>query len=650
MAATESGTLRLVEGFETPDRARWQALVEKALKGAAVEDALTTTTHDGIAIAPLYSRDEAEGLDPGLPGLPPFTRHARAAGSVVRGWDIRPLHAHPDPAEANAQIREDLGGGATSILLRLDDALAAGDERPNGTIVYDRGDLATLLDGVDPTAVPIMVDAGARFEAVADDLLADLEAAGHDPARLPVDLGADPLAAVATGRADPADALDAVLRAGRIALGGSSLRVDGELYHAAGASEAQEIAAAIATAIQYLRTLVEGGMPVADAAGRILFTLAADADIFLTLAKFRAARRLWSQVLAHANGGAAAPAMRLHALTATRMLTERDPWTNLLRTSIAAFAAGIAGADSLTVLPFDHALGLSDARSRRLARNIPLILMAESRLHRVVDPAGGSHHIEKLTDDLARAAWPIVQAIEGEGGMLSGLRQGMIQDSIAATFMARLDDIATRGTPITGVSDFPDMAEPRPAPAEPDVSALTERARARLAPLPAFEPIAAPLRPMRLAQGFERLRDISDNALASHGARPRVLLVTLGTPAAFSERAAFARNAFAAGGIETVEPGALDGVEAAVAAFEAAACRVVCLCAPDERYAREAAALSTALRERAADAVLAVGWPDPALEAAGIDRFLFAGCNLMAVLEDTLSLILERPASAEDAA
>jgi methylmalonyl-CoA mutase len=630
-------------GFAPADQKAWLALVAKALKGAPFET-LASRTADGIAIQPLY-RDAVD--DVGLPGAAPFWRGASAAGSTPTGWDIRQLHEHPDPAHANRAILEDLERGVRSVVLRLDTAFAQGDDEPDGVMAYDVAGLDAALEGVMLDMAPVRLQAPGREVEAAEDFLALAAGRGHAPGTIRADLGLDPIGAVALGRAAPQTALDRVLPLVHRLIGDwpglRLLHVDGELYHAAGASEAQELAAAIATGIAYLRAADHAGLDPRIMAPRLAFTLAADADLFLTVAKCRAARRLWAEVTAAC--GVPEMPLRLELRTASRMLTRRDAHVNMLRSTAACFAAVVGGAEAVTVLPFDAAAGEGGRLGRRIARNIQLILMEESQLHRVVDPAGGSHHVEALSAALAAKAWPIVQAIEGEGGMLAALRQGLVQDAIAGTYMARLSDIAHRRAPITGVSLYPDLDETSLAErlgehGVVELPRLMAGAETLLGDRRRPATIGAVLQPMRDAQGFERLRDLSDVALAEDGARPRVFLVGLGPLARHAAELAMAQNAFAAGGIEAVPAPADAEPDAIAAAYTEAGTDIACLCGIDRKAPTAAAAVVQALLARGAIAIYAAGAPDEALVAIGIDGFIHPGINLMGLLEDVQSLLL----------
>ncbi len=632
------------DGLATADdwsgatEAAWLALVEKSLKGAPFER-LVGKTADGISIQPLY---RAPAPASGVPGAAPYWRGSTASGQAVHGWDIRQRHEHPDPAVANKAILEDLEHGVRSIVLRLDTAYAQGEDEPDGVMAYDEAGLDALLDGVMLDLAAFELDAPGRGVEAAEAFMALMTTRGHDPAVMRADLGLDPIGAVALGKAEAETALDRTIELVHRTIGTwpklGLLHVDGEIYNAAGASEGEELAATIATGIDYLRAADNAGLGPEIVAPRLRFTLAADTDIFLTIAKCRAARRLWAEVT-EACGVGKVP-MRLELKTASRMLTRRDPYVNMLRTTAACFAAAIGGAATVTVLPFDGAWGEGGRLGRRIARNIQHILMEESHLHRVIDPAGGSYYVEALSRELAAKAWPMVQGIDGEGGMLAALRQGMVQDAIVTTYMTRLADLAHRRAPVTGVSTFPDLAE---KPLHPDVDLspeLFEAAKGHVGERVPPRRIAATLHPMRLAQGFERLRDLSDVALAERGRRPQVLVVGLGPLARHSAELSWVQNALAAGGIESV----VTPVEADVAligkTMAGAETKIACICGIDRKAPDAAAPVAQVLHEQGAVAVYAAGRPDPALKQMGIDGFVYTGVNLLGFLEDVQSLLM----------
>jgi len=406
---------------------------------------------------------------------------------------------------------------------------------------------------------------------------------------------------------------------------GRAFLADARPVHDAGGSETQELAYALACALAYWRALEGAGLALDAARKQIAFLFAADADQFLTTAKFRALRKLWARI-EEACGLTPAPA-RLDAETAWRMTTQREPSVNWLRTTIASFAAGIAGADNVTVLPHTAALGLPDRFARRVARNISLILMDESNIHRVSDPAAGSGAIEDLTAKLAAAAWKLFQEIEAAGGAADALTSCLIQRKVAEVRQVREANIATRRDALTGTSEFPNVSEAAIAVldvAKPERPEIDAKMRSEALPR------------LRLSEPFEALRDAADRGAAGKKKRPAVFLANLGSASAFSERAAFAKNFFEAGGIEAHSSDGLLKSSALPDAFKASGAPIACLCSSNEIYAREAEAATAALKKAGAKAVFLAGRGgnrEAAWRKAGIDDFIFAGCNVLAALQ-----------------
>jgi methylmalonyl-CoA mutase len=543
---------------------------------------------------PLYPAED-RAPDPGLPGLPRFTRGGGPDGATVGGWDVRARYDDPDPAVVNENVLTDLDHGVGSIWL------AVGPDR------VPVGGLAAALAGVRLDLAPVTLDAGTDFAAAADALLALHADQGVPAANVGGNVGVDPLGGAArTGQApDLAAAAAFVARAAARFPELRGMVVDALPYHQAGGSDADELGCSLATGVAYLRALTAAGLDVTAAAGQLEFRYAIGADQFLGIAKLRAARRLWARVTEVCGVDVPARAQRQHAVTSPAMLTRRDPWVNLLRTTVACFSAGAGGADAVTVAPFDSAIGRSDAFARRIARNTQSILLAETRLAGVIDPAGGSWYVETLTEHLAQHAWTVFTGLERAGGIEPALAAGTVAELLAPARDARSADVATRKFAITGVSEFPDLAEKpvlRPAgPAGP----------------------GGGLPVLRYAQEYEELRARSDEALADHGARPRVFLATLGPVAAHSARAGFAANLLQAGGIETPS--------GPVADFAADGARVACLCGTDRAYADEAERAITELRAAGAVRVLLAG---PA-GTGGADDFLYRGRDALAVLHRT---------------
>ncbi|OCB07583.1 methylmalonyl-CoA mutase small subunit [Mycobacterium intracellulare] len=607
-------------------RGRWRSAVAGVLAkstrkdpeqlGDAPERLLETPTYDGIAIRALYTALD-ELPEPPLPGEWPYVRGGDALRDVKTGWRVaEAFPATPVPGVAavdvNSAILDALGNGASALALRIGESGVA------------PGQLADTLQGVYLSMAPLILEAGADYAAASDVALALAEEVEPDQrATVSIDLGGDPLTAALSERAAP-KIEDVVAVAKRAAehTGVRAITVDGPAFHNLGANATWELAAGVAAAVSYLRILTEAGMPIGQALRQISFRFAADDDQFMTIAKFRAARNLWARV-AEVVGEPDAGAAVIHAETSLPMMTQRDPWVNMLRCTLAAFGAGVGGADSLLVFPFDVAIdgGFPDTATsfaRRIARNTQLLLLEESHVGRVLDPAGGSWFVEDLTARLAQQAWQHFQAIEAHGGFTEAV--DFIAGQIGEIAARRSDDIAHRRTAITGVNEFPNLTEP---------------------PLPhsdsSYSPLAAG-KLVRYAAEFEALRDRSDAFVTRTGARPQALLLPLGPLAENNIRATFASNLLASGGIEAVNPGTVDAAGVAAAVADAGTPTVAVICGTDKRYQDEASGVVQAARAAGIDRVYLAG-PEKAVADAEHqpDQFLTAKINAVEALSDLLT-------------
>jgi methylmalonyl-CoA mutase len=607
--------LLLAGDFATPSREQWEAEVLKVLNRGRPEGKeltldkamarLRTSTVDGLTIEPLYTRTDAPL---GHPGVMPFTRGTMVKTSPMATWDVRQLHEDPDVAFTRREILADLERGASSVWLRVgSDAIAADD-------------LATVLDGVEPDLAPISVTSTEDQVAAAKALVAFWKAKGASFAR--GNLGLDALGLAArTGQAPDLSQQAEWVRATLAELPAvRALSVDVLPYDDAGASDVDQLAFAIATGVAYLRDLEAAGIPAADGAGQIAFRVSANADQFMTIARLRALRRLWARVCEVSGVPAGASGAVQHAVTSWRMISRDDPWVNLLRGTIATFAAAVGGAEIITCLPFDTAQGLPDEFSRRMARNTQILAAEESNVGKVSDPAGGAWFVESLTDQLAAKAWEVFQQIEAAGGMAAALTSGLVAERIEASKAERAKRLANRSQPLTGVSMFPNPAEEpltvRPRPAAPERGGLA---------------------PQRDSEIFEALRDRA----AASDPTPAVFLACLGARRDFGAREMFVGALLGVGGIE--HPSSEGGTpEEIVAKVTESGAKFVILCSSAKVYAAQAVDVARALKEAGVPTVYIAG---NRKEAASdevndvIDGEVFMGMDVVAFLSEAMDRI-----------
>ncbi len=656
-----SDDLPLSAEFPRADEAQWLALAEKALDGAPLSR-ITTKTEHGVPVKPLYRAPDWAPDASGIPGAAPFIRGARPLNDAYLPWDIRQVVSHPDPSQAADHVMEALEGGASSVELRID---AAGE---HGIVARSAADIDRLLRGVKLDLAPVALEAAGASSTQGIELAAILAASlgSGDAAEARIAFNVDPIGALARTGALLASVTEELEQAATFARDiaaefphATALRADSRPVHEAGGTEVQELAYLAAAGADYVRALMTAGVKANAACSAILFTTSVGADYQIEMAKLRAARRMWGRIAAAFGATGPSAGMKLQAVTSRRMLTRRDPWVNILRNTAACFAAGVGGAEIVTVRCFTDAMGLPGKLGRRLARNTQIIAQEESSLGKVIDPSGGAWAIEKLGDDLAKAAWDLFQQIEREGGLAHALELGAFQTGVADARSARMKAAARRKEPITGVTDFPLLAEEVPAVETVNLPAIVRRAAEASGRAPAsrsWSALKAAARdkatladlsrtadeggaeaesfwPIRIAEPFERLRDLADQR-TSAGRTPRIFLAALGPLAENSARVQFAQNYFAAGGIAAV-PGAGDAAALETAAREAG-CQLACLCGSDKRYAVEAVEAAKALKRAGVARLYLAGKPgdlEAALREAGVDEFIHIGVDLLASLE-----------------
>ncbi|HXN68743.1 MAG TPA: methylmalonyl-CoA mutase family protein [Bradyrhizobium sp.] len=611
-----SEDLRLAADFQSASYDDWRKLVDGVLKGASFER-LVSKTADGLKIEPIYPRAQGAAPIAGRPAAAP--------------WQIMQRIDHPDPAIANAQALHDLENGAGGLTL-----VFAGANGAHGFgLEPSAAAVEKVLDGIFVDAgISIELQVGPQSRMAAIHVAEFVKRKGLSPAACDIRFGLDPIGACAAWGSSPyswPEIVPAVTSAikGLSAMGfkGPFAAADGRVIHDAGGSEVQELAFVLANGVAYLRALEQAGMALEDAQGKVYARLSADADQFLTLAKFRALRLLWARI--EVACGLTPKPLFIAAETAWRMLTQRDPYVNMLRATIATFSAGLGGANAVTVLPHTLALGLPDPFARRVARNTQLVLLEESNLAKVSDPAAGSGGIEALTQSLCEAAWALFQEIEKAGGVFAALEQNLVQRKVAATRTMREQDIAKRKEVLTGATEFPNLHEAHVA--------VLDAKPVELAPYGEAKFKFDALLPMRLAAPFEALRDRSDQILKARGARPKIFLANLGTPAEFTARATFAKSFFETGGIEAIDSPGFADPAALSAAFKTSGARLACLCSSDKVYAGQAVAAAKALQSAGAKHIYLAGRAgeqEAALRAAGVSEFVFAGGDALATLQE----------------
>lgn len=668
--------------FGPVTKSEWLAKVDADLKGVPFAQ-LRSVIPGGIVIEPLYSAEDLASVSaPGLPGIHPYVRGASALG----GWLIRQEYDDPRPYVCKEQIKRDLERGVEALWVRL------GPRR--GCRVLTIADFDDLLGSVDLAQTSVCVDGGSDALAVASGFLAVAHRRNVPYTALKGGLGFDPIGLLAGEggiegglRARLAELRDLAWWCAANAPDIRAVDVSGEPYDGGGASAVQELAYTIATGLEYLRQLADSGMSVDTAARQIGFSYAVSGDFFSQIAKLRAARRLWAKVVVTAGGEPSGAAMQIHCRTSRFTKTRHDPWVNMLRVTAECTAAVLGGARSISTLPFDCALGPPNELAQRVARNTQIVLREESHLAEVADPAGGSWLIERLTDDLAHAAWDEVRSIEAAGGIVAALGSGKVVDAIAEVAGERKKSIATRKTPIVGVSEFPDLhqgAVEREPISEQEIKRAfrasldlldIETHRASLVALartvndperdrgaltracldattagadmysvatvlqhgqPDFH--VEPIPQWRAAFSWEQLRDRSNR----HPTRPLAWLANLGSIPSHKARSTWAQNLLAAAGVDALSNEGFDDMDALAAAWKGSSALLAVVCGSDKDYATMLDPAVKALKEAGCPVLLVAGRPgerERPLRDAGVSEFLFVGADVLRIMGEVLDSV-----------
>ena len=673
MAETDTYNSGLFPEFAPVDPETWAEKVESET-GQPPEDFLSGASLEEVAI-PAYLHRNA--LDEALHVAPDAARPplSDAADAPANAWTLCQPLAHPDPETANEHARTAVEHGAEALALRV--APASNDP---GLTLRAAGDLATVLDGVDLSETGLHLGDGIAAAGLFGLLQEVLSQRSVFLSALHGSIGVDPVAALAAGTSpDPDRAFamaDELVRASRDAPHVRAVPVDARVYHDAGASAVQELAATLGALTERLAHSTDRDVPLPALLESLQVTVPVSTNYFVEIAKLRALRLLVPQVVgAFTDASNAAvdvgPAdFHVFAETSRRTETVYDPYVNMLRATTEAMAAVLGGCDALSIHPYDAALRPPDAFGVRIARNTQLILEQESRFDQVSDPAAGSYYIETLTDRLAQKAWAQFQEIEAEGGLLDALRSGTLQKQIAETRRERRAAVDEREHVLVGTTHYPALDENRrddlahsdgppssngtavaPLPS-PSLDAIQTALRDGttlpeiLASLQSGPTGIAPLPRVRVAEEIEAIRLRTEAFAEQHDGPPQVLLAPLGPPAARSARATFARNVLGVAGFAIEEPLKFESVDAVADAATEQAADVVVLCSSNDAYADLAPSLAAALADHDHDALLGIAGSPDDIDAAGhADFFVHQGLPLqetLTTLQDRLGMAMKR--------
>jgi len=687
--------LKFTEDFEYPTMEMWREAVVQSLKGLPFEK-LLTKTYENITIQPMYSQEVMATLPhtASIPGSGGYVRGTHPLGYLQKLWHVSQELPYAAPAEVNSAAKHDLQRGQTELHIVLDAATRAGkdaDRAPTdqvgrgGTSISCLPDVTTLLDHIDLPATSIFVQAGTQGLPLLALFAAYLKEHNVPRDTMQGCIGSDPLG-VLVQEGELAhltswyDQLAVTTRwATQHAPRLQTILVQGNPYREAGGSAVQELAFTLATGVAYIRELQHRGLSIDEIAPRMRFSFAIGSDFFMEVAKFRTARLLWAQIVNAFGGSEDAQKMAIHARTCRWNKTVFDPYVNMLRVTVEALAAVLGGCDSLHISPFDEIIRHPDEFSRRIARNVHIILREESNLYRLVDPAGGSWYVEQLTGEVGQQAWRLFQQIESEGGMLNALKAGIPQRQVQAVANQRRKHLSTRKDRIVGTNMYPNLVEKKVERRPFDHQAFQALRREQLTTV---RKTAAPDRwiqfdPNRpIETGMEAVRNgatlgefgthltaggesITITPLGIHrGAefyeelrqkveampeRPTVILLKMGAVKYHKARADFSRGFFEVGAFTVMDEHVFDSPEAAASAAVTSGAHIAVICSTDDQYPELVPPIAQSIKaEKPEMHVILAGYPKDQIEtynAAGVDEFIHVKANVYEILSHLVQTI-----------
>ncbi len=697
--------------FNIPSYAEWKEKVEQDLKGVPFDKKLITKTYEGIELQPVYTSEDLSKLPDtdGMPGFGGYIRGSKVSGYTENNWEICQELPYGDAEEFNEALKNDLKRGQSSINIILDSATQLGldadyaDENQVGDCglsISAMNSFSKALDGVDLYKYPLHIQAGFSSNPVLMLLSAYTQKNDINLKAIKGSVDADPIGYLVTRSNMPTkvkftfDMMKISVKwAEENAPEIKTIGISGLPYNSSGASAVQELAYVMSTAVEYITQLLKRDVSIDTIAKNTRFTLSIGSNYFMEIAKLRAARVMWSNILESYGAAEELKKMTIHGRTSTFNQTIYDPYVNMLRTTTEAFSAVVGGVDSLHTNTFDESFKVPDQFSRRIARNTQIILSEESHLNQVIDPAGGSFYVEWLTNEIAKKAWKEFQEIEKKGGMLTALKEGYPQNEIEKVVGSRNKDIRKRKSVIVGINNYVNSSDKKAAVGKPDRKELFEKrskylqeyrvagnnethskiidklnkmvepdseelinlgAEALLAGATlgeithaarasSDESVSIPtLRFHRASEIFESLRAKAFEYEERTGAKPKVFLATLGSVKEYKGRADFSRGFFEVGGFEVIYPIGLTSNEDVYKAALDSKAEIVVICSTDDNYPVLVPEIIKTLEDSGSKArfVLA-GYPADQIEAhkaSGVNEFIFLGCDAY----ETLSGLFEQ--------
>jgi len=698
--------LHLTDDFQPHTYETWRETVEKQLKGAPFAK-LVKKTIEGIDISPMYFQKDLAHIPhkKAFPGFSPYVRGVSPSGAICRSWFVAQEIVYPDPFVCNEALKNDLKRGQTAINIPLDwasknvmdpDQDSVVGVGAGGLSVTTYSDWEMALKDVALDQIPIFIQGGDSGIAMTAMLMAYAKSCKYELSNISGWIGIDPLGMLAkTGSLTTSLSViyDEMAELTRWARTNTphlkTISVSGLPYHNSGGTAVCETSFMIASAVEYIKAMLNRGLAIDDICQSMIFQFAIGSDFFMEIAKLRASRLVWEKIVSAFGGHEKSRKMVTHARTSSYNKTKTDPYVNMLRVTTEAFSAISGGCDSLHVEPFDALLGLPTSFSRRIARNVQIVLRDESHFKHPIDPAGGSWYVEHLTAQLAQKIWENFQDVEKNGGMLAALEKEQVQTHLNAKADERLKNISSRKTVFVGTNKYPNLSEKSPYVNVPNMDAVaksraikvgqfkktrnTEELTTSLEQLQAirkeknsgwFENViqaasfgaslaeitlatrdksesslqVKPLHLHRLAEPFEKLRYRTQEYARNTGKTPSIFLVNMGPIPQHKARADFSTSFFQLAAFDILENKGFQSTAEAISTFKDSTARIAVICSTDVTYPELVPELATKIKELSADNIVIVaGYPKDYIQAfkdAGVDDFIHLKSNALAFLEN----------------
>ncbi|HPL52086.1 MAG TPA: methylmalonyl-CoA mutase family protein [Candidatus Cloacimonas acidaminovorans] len=618
--------LNLLQEFPPPSFEEWLQVVQAGLKGADFDKVLKTKTTEGITLQPIYRQEDIEGI-PFLgsqPGSSPFVRGNNPLRFLTEGWLIAQNHTDTDPKILNQKLLKELNQGLTAVNITLSNKIST-----EGVKIQNLADWETLLEGINLQAAPLFMQLGIEDREILITFVQYAVKHNIELKSLESAIGLDYIGELAEKGYLPCTLADAEQKLAEIVKWNVEkmprnriISIDTSIYEEAGASSVQELAFALATAIYYLRQLLNSGVTIEQVAPLLQVKLALGSNFFMEIAKVRALRLLWAEMIKSFGGEEDKQKVWIHGKTAKFNKTIYDIYVNVLRTTTESFAGVIGGVDSLEIGCFNELIAQPDEFSTRLARNQQIILKEEAHFDKVIDPAGGCYYIEWLTNELAKSAWQLMQEIEGKGGMLEYVTKGEIHQEVETVVRERIEAVNKRKNIFVGINMYANPEEKLPTLQRDDKPVSKEDK--------AFILKDGALPKHRAVEEIECLR----RQIEASQSNKKIFLLNLGTLADYKARADFALNFFPVGGLEVIYPNGFNTVEEAVTAAEKSGASAFCICSTDENYVSLVPEICAKMKGKI---LILAGYPADKIEEykqVGINCFIHLKADVVSTLRD----------------